>query len=633
MAIRSPNSPAVRFGAYEADPRTGELRKHGIRIKLQDQPFAILMMLLERPGELVTREQIQQKLWPADTFVDFDHSLNTAIRRLRDALNDSADAPRFIETLPRRGYRFLSPVEPISTPSPPGSTAVSEAAGPVLAGAAVANAPTHGVTQHWFWVGAAVAAAVAGIVAISWAVWPRPAIDSVAVLPLLNVSQDPALDYLSDGIAESITSSLSEVSSLKVAPRNAAFRYKGPTVDPRQAARELSVRAVLLGTLQQRGQDLHISIELVDAKDQRQLWGEEYDFNPGSALHVEKEISALVSEKLRVKLTGQEKIRIAHRETQSSAAYDQYLRGKYALDRRDPSSIQEAIRYFQSAADSDPSYALPYIGLSSAYGILASTGAMQPSEAHRAEEAAARRAMELDPDSAETHVQMGFLLRNLHRNNAGAEREFRRAIELNPRLAEAHHALCTQLAETGKLEEALAASTRSEQLDPFSLPNRECTTWVLTQLQRYEPAIAKAVNPYDGAPLLSFVGWIHVCQGKFEEAATDFERGKALQRDPNSRFVSVGLAYVYGRLRRKQEARAILDALLRQRHAEYVSAYDIATIYAGLGDKENMIRWLKTADRERDDRSLIGLRGDCFFKPYRDLPEVVAIERSVNTPD
>jgi TolB-like protein/DNA-binding winged helix-turn-helix (wHTH) protein/tetratricopeptide (TPR) repeat protein len=636
MTRPAPNSQGIRFGVYEVDPRTGELRKHGIRVKLQDQPFAILMMLLERPGELVTREQIREKLWPADTFVDFDHSLNTAIRRLRDALCDSADSPRFIETLPRRGYRFLGEVQGGGSAGfapafqPPGTPAISVSATlrPAEAGPQTVEAPAVR-RRSGAPVLALMALTLVVVGLIAWQMWPRSAIDSVAVLPFVNATNDVDLDYLSDGIAESVMANLSQVPTLKVMSRNSAFRYKGKTPDPGQVARELGVRAVLLGSMRQQGDRLRISLELVDAHDGRQLWGADFERPRGEVVQIEREISQQVSEKLRLRLTGEQQERLARRHIPPPKAYEFYLRGREALRTRTNAEIRRGLEFLQRAVDADPDYADAYVGMGNAYGLLVFWGGMDPKQAYPREEAAVWRAMQLAPNAASVHVLMAYFLDNARRDRPGAEREWKRAIEMEPNSADAHHGYSMFLGNTGRFDEALREAHLTEKLDPLWPGSRATTAGILLDARRYAEAERYALNVGAG---FHPAGWVlervYMHQGRYQEAIDTF-REDMKHAGPGT-YEEAMLAQVYAMAGKKKEARALLAEMLAVYKNSYFSPTNIAAVYVALGEQDAALNWLKIAEEQGDPR-LGDLRVNPDFDPLRTLPEFQAIMKKAIT--
>ena len=626
----------IRFGPFEADLHTRELRKHGLKLKLQDQPFQILAMLLERPGELVTRDEIRAMLWPEDTFVDFEHGLNAAIRRLREALNDNADTPRFVETLPRRGYRFISSVERVDSTRQPvlgaqpvpcdtsDSGSVATAKPTILPRAPARKRPS----SLWAAVAMLLVAAAVSVV-LKWRSAPTSAIDSIAVLPFLSADRNADLDYLGDGIAESVMNNLSQVPGLKVMSRNSAFRYRQPELKPGKVAADLGVRALLMGSLRQHGNDLRISVELIDGTDEHQLWGENYTRKLSNLNGIQAEIASELSQRLRLRLSPEVQSRIARHDTDNSEAYRLYLRGKYTLGKRTNVDIKEGLRYFQRAVELDPTYALPYVGMAASYGLLAFYGGMAPLEAFPLEAAASRRALELDPDLADAHTQRGYYLGFPKMQNDSAEAEFRRALELSPNSGDAHHGYSLFLVQNGRFEEALAEAQKAAELDPlwpgsygthanayyYARQYRQAVELVETKAQRHAAALWVAGAAY--AQLKNY-----------KAAITSMQ--EAIAASGGSGYMEADLAHVYAISGDPQQAKIILDKLLAQRHAAYFSAYKIATIYAGLRDDQRMFRWLRTACDE-EDPWLMRLAVDPNFAEYQSRPEGAEIRQRLLT--
>lgn len=653
MATPAPNSAVIRFGPYETDVRTGELRKHGMRIKLQEQPFQILLMLLEKPGELVTREEILHRLWPGDTFVDFEHGVNTAIRRLREALNDEADNPRWVETLPRRGYRFIGQVDRAHADSPQRPTVVgltemmSQAGGirgwPQAPPAELSPVehphpsptPRERVRQALLSRRALVIAVLLVIAAFAaWRLWPKPQkIDSIAVLPFANESKDPDLDYLTEGIAETIIGNLAEIPSLRVTSRNSAFSYKGRVIDPKAVARELGVRAVLVGTVRAAApvsaenrefNDLHLGIELVNGRDNRRLWGEQYEIKRLQLNEVQADISDHVTERLELSISPAVRSRLRSHQTENSAAFDAYLRGTFAVHQRANDILRQALNYFQEAVDRDPNYARAYAGISAACGLLAFYGGMVPAEAFRCEQPAIDHALQLDPQLAEAHSGRGFLLQVFHRDMPAAEREFGLGVRLRPYSGDAHHALALHLAIMNRSEEAVAEARRAAELEPMWPGSYGTMIWVSYFLHRFAdmPGLLSTTPTGRYHELRAVVA---EATGRYPEAVSEGEQSKW--------FVGAlfSLPHLYAVAGRPADARNFLDELLAARKTRYVSAYQIALIYAGLGDSTQMLQWLNQAEQEMDPW-VLWLRQDPRFDPYRSLPELAAIERRAFTP-
>jgi TolB-like protein/DNA-binding winged helix-turn-helix (wHTH) protein/tetratricopeptide (TPR) repeat protein len=635
MATPPLAAQVVCFAVFEVDLRTGDLRKHGVRIKLQDQPFKILAMLLEHPGELVTREQIKQKLWPADTYVDFEHSVNAAVRRLRNVLGDDAEIQRFVETVPRRGYRFIAPVNTSPTRAcfdvagrPQEFSSATRADGPQPED----PPPT---TFRSRWLLAATIAVVLLAALTGWRFWPHDAaVDSVAVLPFANQTSDPNLDYLADGIAASVTDSLSEMTQLRVISRNSAFTYRQQPVNTGRAAADLRVRALVLGALRRDGDKLQVSVELIDARDDRHLWGERYDTDTAHIAAVQSRIAEEVSRNLRQQTTPEVRHRIAQRQPSNGVAYDAYLRGRYLFNRRLNANFQAALQYFQAAIDADPNFALAYAGMASAYALLAYYGGMDAAEALRLQEVAVDRALELDPNLALAHFSKGVNLMSYHRDLDGAEHEMRRAIALDPNLTEAHDGYARVLASMGRIDEAIAESKRAQELDPLSPASVNANTMMLYQAKRFDEAIqlrrkSPALNPAHW-----WYGTVNAAAGRRAEALAELDQVPSNA----SPLVRCWAAQGYAMAGQAERARAVLADTLRQQKeqgsatTQYCSPYEIAGVYAVLGERALMFEYLRIADTQLDPRLREGIRSDPPLDRYRSDPEFIAFFKRVSQP-
>ena len=463
MAIEARSSAILRFGTYEVDLRAGELRKQGKRIKLQEQPFQVLAVLLQRPGEVVTREELRTQNWPEDTFVDFDNSLNTAINKLREALGDSADNPRFIETLPRRGYRFIAPVT--------GDAQMPSASAPASSDTRVVVGLFARHKKAFLTIAFAAGLILAGLGygGYRWlSASSSSAIDSLAVLPFTNVTADPNTDYLSDGLTESLIGSLSRLPNLTVRPRSSVFRYKAKDVDIQKAATELQVGAVVTGRVTQHGDSLLVTAELTDTRRNRSLWSEQFDRKLSDALRVQREIAGEIATRLREKLTGEQKSQLANGGTNDPEAYSLYLKGRYYWDKRTPEGLAKAKDYFQQAIEKDPNYALAYVGLGQYYGVLPEYTYTSGKDTDPKAKAAAARALAIDDTLAEAHALLGAV-HDGEWDWAAAEREFQRALELNPNSARTHVLYSGHLKFLGRMKEAFEHLRRAIDLDPLNL--------------------------------------------------------------------------------------------------------------------------------------------------------------------
>jgi TolB-like protein/DNA-binding winged helix-turn-helix (wHTH) protein len=437
--------PAMRFGPFEVDPRAGELRKHGIRIKLRDQSLQILLVLLERPGEVVTREELRARLWPADTFVDFDHGLNAAVNKLRQALADSAEEPRYIETLPRRGYRLL--VAPESPAEAPAGLAAVQAPTPA-AGQVALPSPQ----RRWYrgWPALAGLFLVALVMILVFALRntgvrarlsrnaTNTRIESIVVLPLENLSKEAEQEYFVEGMTDQLTTNLAKIAALRVISRTSATRYKGTHKSLADIARELNVDAVVEGTVLRSGERVRITAQLIQAATDRHLWAESYEGDLGDILVLQDKVAQDIAEQIRAKLTPRDLEQLGRSRHISPEAYEAYLKGRYFWSRRTPEALQKAVEYFQQAVDKDPSYALAYSGLADSHNMLGDYSYVAPGEAFPRALALAAKALELDDTLAEAHSSLAFAKLFYDRDWAGAEHHFKRAIELNPNYAPAH---------------------------------------------------------------------------------------------------------------------------------------------------------------------------------------------------
>lgn len=430
----------------------------------------------------------------------------------------------------------------------------------------------------------------------------RKAIDSLAVLPLINESGDAEMEYFSDGITESIINTLSQLPKLRVVPRSTVFRYKGREADPQQIGRELNVRAVLLGRVLQLGDSLVIKTELIDVEQEAQLWGEQYRRRLTDIFELEGEISREISSKLRLKLTGEEKKRLVKHYTENTAAYHLYLKGHYYTNKRTEGWIKKGIDYFQQAIETDPNYALAYAGLADAYAFLASsTGGLPPRDTYPKAKAAALKALEIDEGLAEAHASLGFFHLMYDWNFAESEREFKRAIKLNPAYANAHDGYGFLLKATGRNEEAIRSSQQAQKLDPLSLFTNVSLGWAYYFSRDYERAIEQGRKAFEMEPRFDFAYWIvglALAQlGRMDEAIASLNEAVILTGGGLTHEAHLGYAYALSG--KREEAKQVLADLKEIAREKYVSAYYFAIIYLGLGELEQTFSWLERALDER----------------------------------
>jgi serine/threonine protein kinase/Flp pilus assembly protein TadD len=463
----------------------------------------------------------------------------------------------------------------------------------------------------------------------------RKAIHSVAILPFENASGDPEAEYFSDGVTESIISSLSRLPNLKVMARSMVFRYKGRALDPRRAGRELGVGAVVTGRVIQRGDSLVIGAELVDVVDGWQLWGAQYNRSLAHVFAVQEEVAAEIAERLRLKLTRDEKKRLSKRYTESISAYQAYLRGRYHWNKRTRDSLQKGVESFKRALEEDPAYALAYAGLADSYALLgiAEYGVLPPREAMPKARAAALRALEIDPALGQAQTQVAHVKAFFEWDWMGADREFKRAIELTPDYAFAHHWYALYLAAMERMEEAIAAEKRAQELDPLSPVINKNVGTIYYYASRYDQATAQyrralELDP-DFARTYFFMGLLYEQEAMFEDAVTAFQRAIDLAGD--TPVMLSALAHAYAVSGRRREAEGMLETLKERATREYVPAFGVATVYAGLGDKEQAFEWLERAYQERSSW-LLSLKVEPIFADLRSEPRFQDLVRRVGLP-
>jgi TolB-like protein/Tfp pilus assembly protein PilF len=544
----------VRFGVFEFHPRSGELFKRGRRVRLSGQPAQILAFLLRRPGDVVLREELREALWPADTHVNFDQGLNAAMKRLRHALGDSPEKPVFIETMARRGYRFIAPAAvPGQSPLP-------------------STRPVHGV-------------------------------HSIAVLPFENTTADPEADYLVDGLTETIINALSRLPGLRVLARSTVFRYRGKPVDCRALGQKLRVSAVLLGRVSQRGDQLMIATELVEVESGWLIWGEQFTRNVSDVLLIVAELSLKISDQLGSELAGKTNVSgPARRQTQSTEAYQDYLKGRYHWNRMSAGALQKSIEYFQQALQRDPAFALAHAGLADSYCLLAFFDLVPPAEALPKAKQSAMRAIELDAGLAEAYASLGTIVKVYDRDWLAAERLYLEALRLNPNYVHAYRGYAAQLASMGRFAESVLQIRKAQDLDPLSVLVSMELGWHFFIAREYDHAIQQAlsVTHFDQEfPSAQYIlGLAYEQKGRFDEARAALERSLAGSRGNPSGPASLG--HLFGITGQREEALGMLEQLKVLSSRGYVAPFWHSIVYAGLGEVDAAIGHLERSYAESD---------------------------------
>lgn len=580
MSESSPVVETVTFGVFELDLRAGELRKRGMKVRLQEKPFQILAALLRRPGEVVTREELRHRLWRSDTFVEFDRSLNTGLSKLREALGDSAENPRFIETLPRRGYRFIAPVgQPKTSPQHEGRR-------------------------------------------------------MLAVLPFENLSGDSEQEYFADGLTEELISQLGQLNPrrLGVIARTSANQLKGTKKSVKEIAEDLNVGYVLEGSVRREGSRVRIAAQLITAQDQTHLWSSTYDRELGDILSVQQDVASRVGAALALELLPGLGIQSVAADP---AAHEAYLRGRFFWGQRREEALTRAISYFEQAVAIDPKCALAYSGLADCYCLLCWFGALAPREAGPKAAAAAARALELEDSRSEAHASLALVRFWYEWDWKGAEEEFLRAIELNPSYAAAHQWYASFLNSMGRGKEAEAELSRARQSDPLSLIISMTAADPLFYGRQFEQAIEHLRAILELEPRFS-PAWFNLGRaltqnGKHRDAIAAFQ--KAVEYSGN-REGYPALAHAHARAGNTAEAHKILDEMMKHMQTRPLAAPLIAHIYLGLGEREQALEWLTKGVEERSfwitmlkvDPIYDDLRAD---RRFRDLLKRLALDPAV----
>jgi TolB-like protein/DNA-binding winged helix-turn-helix (wHTH) protein/Tfp pilus assembly protein PilF len=630
-------STVRRFGSFELNPQTGELRKNGMRLRLSGQPFQVLAQLIESPGELLTREELRSKLWQADTFVDFDHGLNNAVARIREVLEDSSDTPRYIETVPRRGYRFIAPISqlpsgngcaPALASSPVNgelASSVSDASVPVAQGEPPSN------------LFKVLAGAVALLVLLAVTlVWYReqsakpavqPAIKSIAVLPLKNLSGDPSQEYLADGMTEGLIARLSHIRDLRVISRTSVMGFKDTQLSIPDIAKRLDVDAIVEGSLIREGNHIRVHAQLIRAANDEHFWAQEYDREVENVLALQSDIAKSIAEKVEATVTGQERVQLVATRPVAPEVYESYLKGMH-VSGFSRAATEKRIAYFREAIEKDPTFAPAYVELAGAYysfGTVIVGGS--PQETRPQVINAAQKALELDPSLVMPHVLLGYM-HQARWQWKDDETEFKRALESGPNDAVAHHGYARWLLSHGRIDEALAWQQRARQLDP--LANDGEVGWILFHAHRYDEAIHELRTELEANPDSGWAQWVLsfalICNGRPDEAIPLME--KLVPKSERSPGNVQLLATAYARAGNRTEARRLIEELKQRRRTGYIPAGAFIHAYLALGEYDEAFVWFEEAYREQS-QILQFLKVHPFFDPVRNDPRFVDLQRRV----
>jgi TolB-like protein/DNA-binding winged helix-turn-helix (wHTH) protein len=624
----APPSSLIHFGPFELNLENGDLRKDGEAVKLARQPATVLTLLASRPGELITREEVKQKVWNGETFVDFEHGLNFCVRQIRAALGDTAEAPQYIETLPRRGYRFIASVNGSShSPDTPAQVAALPNVGPVSGSRSIRTLVI-------------VACFLAAALALAFYALHRRAENArrsaakimLAVLPFENMSGNPEQEYFSEGLTDEIITGLGRLQPerLGVIARTSTMQYRHTEKRIDQIGKELNVDYLLEGGVVRDGREVRVNAQLILAADQTHVWAESYVFDLGDVLGVEDKIAAQIVHEIRLTLNADQHARVNENHQVDAGAYEAYLKGRYFWNRRNDSALLEALKYFQQAIDRDPNYPQAYAGLADTLALIGSLPkpSIPRSEAMPRARQAAEHALQLDDSLAEAHTSLAFVKMHYDWDWQGAEQEFQRAIELNPSYATAHQWHAFLLTAVAQPQRAVEEILEARRLDPLSLIINTDTAEMLIYAGRANDAISQlqhtlGMDP-NFLPARTMLGIANVKKGDLKEALAESRRAAEL---PNgTEWALPQVAYVLAISGRKPEALQILSQLKGR-----LAATQLAVLYFAVGEKDRAFALLEQGYREHSG-SLILLKVHPTYDLIRDDPRFVELARKVGLP-
>jgi len=608
----------VSFGSFEVNASTGELRKQGIRIKLHEKPLQVLLALLEHPGEVVTRKELQERLWPGDTFVEFENGLNNAISRLREALSDTAESPRFIETVPRHGYRFLAEVSGASSPSK-------------VAGPSGVAAPSRLVlSRKWLFVGGSILVAALAVGGVYRMARGRdPAIHSLAVLPFRNLSAGAPDEYFTDGMTDAVTTELAKLGISKVISETSVAQFKDTKKSVSEIARALEVDAVVEGAVLREGNQVRITVQLIRADTDRHVWAESYQRQMTDILALQDEVALGVAHAIKLELSPGAAGQPSSPKPVNSEAYEAYLKGRYFLQKRDESFFR-AGDYFQQAIQLDPGYAPAYAGLSDYFTL---TDTLPAKEALLKAKEYAQQALKLDPDFPDGHISLAYIYFYDDWNWPAADQEFQRAITLAPGLAQSHRWYAVYLAAMGRAAEAMREAQRAVDLDPLSISAHDGEAIAAACGGQYDRTLEEAhkileLDPNDMRAYADMsVG--HLEKRMYQEALQDAEKGLAISHRYPA-FLAVA-AFVHGRLGQMEQAGKLVEEMRAARNKTAVTSLLLATAFLGMGKNKEAMQALEEGYRTRD-ADMVGLNSTPWLEPLRSDARFQDLVRRMNFP-
>lgn len=619
---------SYEFGPFRLDPLKRRLIRDGEPVRLTPKALDLLLVLVEASGRTVEKDELLEKVW-AGTIVE-ENNLNQNITALRKSLGDSRQDSQYIATIPGVGYRFVAEVQIIDGEASQRRKDAKEDVVP--------RKPFAPLGENLRRYGIVILVPLVVVGALAYALYKRerrPAITSIMVLPLENLSENPEQEYFADGITDALIGDLARIGGLHVISRTSSMHYKGTKKSLPEIAREINVDAVVEGTVQRSGDRVMIRAQLIHAASDRHLWVQDYVREMRDVLDLQSEIAQAIAREVQIKMTPAEKERFISRHPVRPKAFDEYLQGRYLYwNRRTPENLNKAITHFQNAVKEDPNFAQGYVGLADSYSAIGTVqvGALPPVEARRLAEQSAAKALELDPALAEAHTALANL-KHYNWDWAGAEQDFNRALALNQNYANAHNFYAGYLMCRGRADEAIAASNRARELDPFSLSISAQRGFLLENARRYDEAIAQLRSVIAMDPNHYSAYWIlghtYAANKQFDEAITAAQKAVELSERTPGALGILGLAY--GLADRKAEAKKVLDELLKLNESRYVTPAALVNVYIGLGDKDKAFEWLEKAYEERSN-FVAYLKVFPILDPLRSDPRFNDLLRRVGLP-
>ena len=615
MTDRGQSPRLLHFGTFELDLSSHELRKAGALIKLQSQHFQLLVLLAERAGQLVTREEIRRTLWNNETFVDFDRSINFCVNQIRAALGDDPQSPRYIETLPRKGYRFVAPVteaggqparaqpapEPLAVPKP-----IPARRGWLLSAVSAASL---------------VAIALASKMGVSPHLGTKP-IGSLAVLPLENLSHDPEQQYFADGMTDELITALAKISALRVVSRTSVMQYKGTKKSISQIAGELNVEAVLEGTVTRDRNRVRITAQLIGAVPEKHLWAESYEGSLEEVLTLQDRVASAVAREIQIQMTPRERTLLATPRPVDPEAYEAYMKGRYLWQGASEENLRKSQDYFEQAIKKDPGYALAWAGLADTYDRLAGWGVVPFKDSAPRAKAAAEKALDLDDSLAGPLITLANAKTNLEWDWDGAERLCKRAIELNPNYGNAHHLYATLLAALGRVREAIAEARRAHEVEPLNAVFHANVIWKLYLAHEYKEAELEFRKVREWRPNVTggyIMASVYLQTGRQREAVAELRRSAAESHSGILELMYLG--HALGSSGARAEGHKVLEQMHALSQRRYVPPEHFAIVYEGLGERDRALQWFEKACAEHSmnawllpDPRLDSIRSEPRFK-------------------